>query len=442
MKRTMGCLLVVLVLLPGLALGAVPRFEGWEIAEVGNQPLAEGLVLWEYTLIRQDELGQAVGQRLHVLEYDQRLNAALTPRLVSRGMQIHGLQTLGESMAELQEAEPGLKVLAGINGDFFDTSAGGSLGLAIAEGRLMMSSEFPGSFVLAFDPSGAPRIGRPELTLQFSASRKGEAVIDWTDIPALNGLRSDVAPGRSSPANAFRARQDNDLVLYTADWYRSTMQPDGGYEIAFSAGDALKPQGQWQGAVTRIYGQSKVTLAGEADVPQGMPLGDKTMVLSATGESIPLLRRIRKGDDIHIRTAISEGWKDIALAMGGGRPDGGPLLVWQGQPQPDGTGLDDYVYFYGAHARTAVGIREDDSSFFLTCDGYRPGEAEGLTIAELRQVMLDLGAHQALNLDGGPSSTMIVRQGGGLSLLSDSRRGRTRESRVGNVLVFCEALVP
>ena len=58
--------------------------------------------------------------------------------------------------------------------------------------------------------------------------------------------------------------------------------------------------------------------------------------------------------------------------------------------------------------RTAVGIKEDGTVVFLVADGRQKGLSDGLTGKELGQKLLDLGVKDAVNLDGGASSEMIV----------------------------------
>lgn len=66
-----------------------------------------------------------------------------------------------------------------------------------------------------------------------------------------------------------------------------------------------------------------------------------------------------------------------------------------------------------AHPRTAVGL--DDGGrhlFLLVIDGRRSGRSEGATLAELADWLLHLGAHEALNLDGGGSTTLVIEENG------------------------------
>ncbi len=62
--------------------------------------------------------------------------------------------------------------------------------------------------------------------------------------------------------------------------------------------------------------------------------------------------------------------------------------------------------------RTAVGVSRDGATLVvLLVDGRQPGYSEGLYLHELGLWMRRLGAHDALNLDGGGSTTLVVRDG-------------------------------
>jgi Phosphodiester glycosidase len=93
----------------------------------------------------------------------------------------------------------------------------------------------------------------------------------------------------------------------------------------------------------------------------------------------------------------------------------GPMLVRDGTPLRD---LDDPEGFVagshqfdsditsGRHPRAALGT-SDDMLIALVCDGRRTGIDAGLTLTELAELIADLGAHQAINLDGGGSTALI-----------------------------------
>jgi exopolysaccharide biosynthesis protein len=60
----------------------------------------------------------------------------------------------------------------------------------------------------------------------------------------------------------------------------------------------------------------------------------------------------------------------------------------------------------GDQPRTAVGVIDDNHLVFVAVDGRSPGYSEGVTLTELAEIMQDLGATTAYNLDGGGSTTM------------------------------------
>jgi exopolysaccharide biosynthesis protein len=61
----------------------------------------------------------------------------------------------------------------------------------------------------------------------------------------------------------------------------------------------------------------------------------------------------------------------------------------------------------GDQPRTAVGVIDDNHLVFVVVDGRSAGYSEGVTLTELADIMISLGAETAYNLDGGGSSTMV-----------------------------------
>ncbi len=82
---------------------------------------------------------------------------------------------------------------------------------------------------------------------------------------------------------------------------------------------------------------------------------------------------------------------------------GDPMLVAGGSPIPD---LDNNEL----HPRTAIGYSRNGRYLYLVVvDGRQPFYSEGITLKELADLMVSLGAQYAMNLDGGGSSTMVVQ---------------------------------
>lgn len=66
------------------------------------------------------------------------------------------------------------------------------------------------------------------------------------------------------------------------------------------------------------------------------------------------------------------------------------------------------------HPRTAVGVNKNGRYiYFVVVDGRQPFYSVGATFQELAQLMKELGAHYAMALDGGGSSTLVIRDENG-----------------------------
>jgi hypothetical protein len=97
----------------------------------------------------------------------------------------------------------------------------------------------------------------------------------------------------------------------------------------------------------------------------------------------------------------------------------GPLLVSDGvvvfDPDEDregfsaGAGQFDSDITEGRHPRAALGI-SDEFLVAVACDGRRSRVDGGLSMPELADVMVELGAESAVNLDGGGSTTLVHRK--------------------------------
>ena len=101
----------------------------------------------------------------------------------------------------------------------------------------------------------------------------------------------------------------------------------------------------------------------------------------------------------------------------------GPLLMDEGQVLTYGENMPEWESFYNMrHPRSLIGRDADGGIWMVVVDGRFPGEAEGMTIAELTELSQRLGLTESLNLDGGGSSTLWVLPAGVLNHPSDNRQ--------------------
>jgi uncharacterized protein YigE (DUF2233 family) len=102
-----------------------------------------------------------------------------------------------------------------------------------------------------------------------------------------------------------------------------------------------------------------------------------------------------------IRLKWSVDWRGVLDMIAGS-----PTLLKNGTI----TATDDCVsYFCDRNPRTGVGMRPDGRLLLVTVDGRRPGYSVGMTPIQFAKLFKYLGATRALNLDGGGSTTMVVR---------------------------------
>ena len=151
------------------------------------------------------------------------------------------------------------------------------------------------------------------------------------------------------------------------------------------------------------------------------PLGDVRIDGAAVaGESFPPEHRAR-------RAALHAVDGETRIAPRGELPDepegdllqAGPLLVRDGEVVFDrevdhegfraGSAQFDSDITDGRHPRAAIGIT-GEHVIALACDGRRSRVDAGLDLVELATIMRDLGCHDAMNLDGGGSTTLVHRR--------------------------------
>ena len=180
-------------------------------------------------------------------------------------------------------------------------------------------------------------------------------------------------------------------------------------EFTQEAGTLERPSGNGCSARTQRSSQPQLDAAGVVEQSHvvetvqcdGNPLPEASGdVLSAVigGSKETFIRTLVPGQGLTHRWSLA-GWPGVFDAVGGN-----PTLLEDGviMPSVDGSGS-----FFSRNPRTAVGYAPG-KVFLVVVDGRQPGHSVGMTLRELANLMLGLGARSALNLDGGGSSTMVV----------------------------------
>ncbi len=119
---------------------------------------------------------------------------------------------------------------------------------------------------------------------------------------------------------------------------------------------------------------------------------------------------------------------DVKMLIGGL-----PRLVIDGKAIDNFTGVEGLSSkkFIGKNPRTAVGFNADSTKLFVvTVDGRQTHYSVGMTLTELAEFMVKLGCYQAVNLDGGGSTTMWVN-----GKIENSPSDKSGERPVHNALI-------
>lgn len=253
------------------------------------------------------------------------------------------------------------KAIAAINGSFFSMKNGQPLGLLVLDGQIISSSFYNRSvFGIRYD--GTCFIDNARL---LAAVRFGDE-----HVFVANGVNQQ--PGR------------NRTVLYTHHYGKRThTKPDPSRREFIIAAD---------GTVMSVC-------QGNAKIPHD------GYVLSAQGKAIWKLKRLVKtGMRAEVYSQLNGVWKGIRHAIGGG-----PTLVHNGRVNV--TAKQERFSSQIAHGRaprSAIAYLGRNRVMLVTVDG-RQARSVGMTLYELARLLRDQGAIEAINLDGGGSTTMYLK---------------------------------
>ena len=168
---------------------------------------------------------------------------------------------------------------------------------------------------------------------------------------------------------------------------------------------------------------------GEVQCSSAALLRRNGMVLSALRgtSSAEAVEDLDEGERLTVGWNV--GWPQALDVMGGN-----PLLVKDGRILvPRWCGFA----FCNRHPRTGIGVTPSGEVVLVTVDGRQPRRSVGMTLAGFARLFRSLGASDAINLDGGGSTTMVVR-GRVVNRPSD----RAGERRVGSAILVHRRSAP
>jgi phosphodiester glycosidase len=284
-------------------------------------------------------------------------------------------------------------VPAAVNGGFF-AGDGNPVGALAVAGRVVSEPVRGRSVLLApLDPGGrrvrVAALGYGGEAVVGDARRRLDGVDrPLGSIPACGGVGGDRPTER--PDGGRVCTDSSELVAFSPAWGGRTPRLRGAVEVAVRGGGAV--------AAVRSGGGSAVPPGG--------------MVLAGTGNAATMLEEAEVGVPAAARLALRLGGRALDPAAHGAIVGGGPRLLVRGRVSvaARAEGFDRLPGFVTSrHPRTLAGVTRDGRALLVTIDGRAPGWSAGATLRESALVMRSLGARDALALDGGGSTTMVVR---------------------------------
>lgn len=321
-----------------------------EATLVRDQLAAEGYPTWLIATLPDFE-GLAGPFRTAVLVVDARTGLRLIPA-AGDGQRMRRQRT--------SEMAQRLGAVAAINGGFFSAS-GDSLGCLMIDGQI--ASEPDSQRTCA----GVTSDG----TVLFDRIRLDAAA-------AAGGLTMRVD-------GVNRERRADELILYQPGYDLTTRTNPFGAEAVIAGG-----------LVTSV-----VDLRGNSPIPRD------GFVLSGHGRARQwLLQALQPGSAVSLTLTVLPAsadprWSQVVNMIGGG-----PRLLTAGQ-FAGGEGFA-RAFSERRHPRSAIGVLPDGRIVLAVVDGRQPYHSVGMTLLEFAMELRRMGAVDAMNLDGGGSTTLVV----------------------------------
>lgn len=312
-----------------------------------------------------------------------------------------------------------LGAVAAVNGGFFVVNdAGGTegvpAGISVKAGQVIREAVNgrPGFFIDSATMKASVIQGLTS-TITLDADGQKHTVTGLNRKPGiLQNCGNPVATPTTLPVQDYACHSANELIQFSPE-FGATSDIGEGYEVSVDTAGNVSAVQPKRGAPIPAGGYTLQGIGTDAAWLRQLKVGSHLSVINslkdAQGHELPLTPStfaVNGGPTLVIGSnAInnyrSEGWSPQALA-------GNDVAE-----KDAATSGDARLNFFNGwllrrNPRTAVGIMKDGTLLFVTVDGRNPTHSVGASIPELTTLMLNLGAVDAMNLDGGGSTATYV----------------------------------
>ena len=355
--RGPGALLAAVVVAMAATFVAVPARAadgpipaGYRV--VGREALAPGI---DHLILRKDQPAQTV----HLARLAPGLSNRLRPVLSSDVMTgpAAGPETTSSMCARV-------RCVAAVNGDFSGPD-GALVGAMVARGELVTSTGIP--------------------QWQLNLDHAGRATVD-VELDA--GVQVNTGDGQGLAVQRVnRPLVGENVSLYSRRWGPSTLTGADAVEVVLGlASTDMLPSGATAVRTVTLRSGGNSAIAPGHVVLAGRGAGARALTAFAQ-------RAAARGASLVVQTAPVQS---IGAA---------PHLLTRGRLAfaPDEVG----TFMQGSHPRTMVGFTAAGETLLVTVDGRQSGST-GMSLGEAAGFMAGLGAIEAVNFDGGGSTTFVA----------------------------------
>jgi exopolysaccharide biosynthesis protein len=263
--------------------------------------------------------------------------------------------------------------LAAVNSGFFRTTGtyrGDSVGVEVLNGKLLSESNN------ARAAAGLIETGRGQQVIFGHVKFAGQLVARSAK-HEINGMN--------------RPRDENELIIFTPEFHRTTLTDPTGLEIVVRRNRVVQ--------VRDRNGSSVIPADG--------------FVISASGSAREwAMKNLRVNLPVRLEMNLlpveagqADQWKQATSIIGGG-----PQLIKDGHVEITNAAEKILPSFVNdGHPRTAIAKLKSGQLLLVTVDGRQPGESIGMSLTMLADLLLEFDAVEAINLDGGGSTTMVIK---------------------------------
>lgn len=375
------------ILLPASAFASVlgsSKIDGYTV------PIGDG-TYFTHNVFYSDQSG--VGKQTeNYITYTP--NSTVIPS-ITNGTALYGTSTISNEAGRLEAS--GIDILGGSNADFFSFQTGVPMSNAIVDGK-----------ILTKDASGQDGIGILE---------DGTAFISYF---YLNSVLTKEDGTEVNIYNINKYRQPYEIYMMTNDFSSETRNTTKGIDVILGSIEGEMRLGTRMSAVV----ESVTERSGSAAIPDGKIV--ITVDATAPSSFYDPIASLKVGERVSISYSATgdSRWSQVKVGMGS---VGGRLLT---------NGEVNSSLAAGAAPRTAIGVKSDGSIVLYTIDGRQSGHSYGVQLKTLAARMKELGCTDALNLDGGGSTEMVVRLPGSDTSSLINKPSEGSERRVSTFFFF------